>query len=184
MLYSREGRAVRQIPTRASAKGALPRPRSGRTFEDSQYPHLAALQGRHRRRCGSRHRNLASITIRNIIIAHMTGPSSTSHARTSNSKWQEQHDRAMQELKNAIITSPALIHIDYSSRPVFLSIDSSWRAVGWSPLPTVRRRSASLLAFQVYRPERARTTVLRVEDRTPRPLPHPPRASCSHSRRY
>ena len=38
----------------------------------------------------------------------------------------------MQELKDAIITSPALIPIDYiSSCPVFLAIDSSWRAVGW-----------------------------------------------------
>jgi len=38
----------------------------------------------------------------------------------------------MQALKDAIITSPALISIDYSSdRPVFLSIDSSWRSVGW-----------------------------------------------------
>lgn len=38
----------------------------------------------------------------------------------------------MQQLKDAIISSPALIPIDYiSSRPVFLSIDSSWRAVGW-----------------------------------------------------
>src|SRR5258708_8840883 len=46
--------------------------------------------------------------------------------------WKEQHDRAMQELKDAIITSPALIPIDYiSSRPVFLAIDSSWHAVGW-----------------------------------------------------
>ena len=46
--------------------------------------------------------------------------------------WQEQHDHAMQELKDAIINSPALIPIDYSSaRPVFLAIDSSWRAVGW-----------------------------------------------------
>ena len=46
--------------------------------------------------------------------------------------WEEQHDRAMQELKDAIVNSPALIPIDYkSSRPVFLAIDSSWRAVGW-----------------------------------------------------
>jgi hypothetical protein len=38
----------------------------------------------------------------------------------------------MQALKDAIITSPALISIDYvSDRPVFLSIDSSWRGVGW-----------------------------------------------------
>ena len=46
--------------------------------------------------------------------------------------WEEQHDHAMQELKDAIVNSPALIPIDYkSSRPVFLAIDSSWRAVGW-----------------------------------------------------
>ena len=46
--------------------------------------------------------------------------------------WQEQHNHAMQELKDAIINSPALIPINYSStRPVFLAIDSSWRAVGW-----------------------------------------------------
>src|SRR6266850_4703963 len=46
--------------------------------------------------------------------------------------WQEEHESGMQALKDAIITSPALISIDYSSdRPVFLSIDSSWRGVGW-----------------------------------------------------
>jgi hypothetical protein len=46
--------------------------------------------------------------------------------------WQEEQESAMQALKDAIITSPALISIDYSSdRPVFLSIDSSWRGVGW-----------------------------------------------------
>jgi len=46
--------------------------------------------------------------------------------------WQEQHDRAMQELKDAITSFPALIPIDYISfHPVFLAIDSSWRAVGW-----------------------------------------------------
>ena len=46
--------------------------------------------------------------------------------------WQEQHNHAIQELKDAIINSPALIPIDYSSScPVFLAIDSSWRAVGW-----------------------------------------------------
>ncbi len=46
--------------------------------------------------------------------------------------WQEQHDHAMQELKDAIISSPALIPINYTSaRSVFLAIDSSWRAVGW-----------------------------------------------------
>ena len=47
-------------------------------------------------------------------------------------QWQEQHDQAMQALKNAITTSPALIPINYStSHPVFLTINSSWRAVGW-----------------------------------------------------
>jgi reverse transcriptase-like protein len=46
--------------------------------------------------------------------------------------WQEQHDHAMQELKDAIISSPALIPINYtSSCSVFLAIDSSWHAVGW-----------------------------------------------------
>jgi len=38
----------------------------------------------------------------------------------------------MQALKDAIITSSALISINYDSdRPVFLSIDSSWCRVGW-----------------------------------------------------
>ena len=38
----------------------------------------------------------------------------------------------MQELKDAIISSSALIPIDYaSSCPVFLAVDSSWHAVGW-----------------------------------------------------
>jgi len=46
--------------------------------------------------------------------------------------WTPQHDQAMEDLKTAIINSKALIPIDYvSSRPVFLAIDSSWRAVGW-----------------------------------------------------
>ena len=46
--------------------------------------------------------------------------------------WQEQHDRAIQELKDAIINSPALIPINYtSSHPMFLAIDSSWHTVGW-----------------------------------------------------
>jgi hypothetical protein len=46
--------------------------------------------------------------------------------------WREEHDHAMQQLKNAITSSSALIPIDYiSSRPVFLAIDSSYRAVGW-----------------------------------------------------
>jgi len=38
----------------------------------------------------------------------------------------------MQALKDAITTSPALISIDYSSDlAVYLSIDLSWRGVGW-----------------------------------------------------
>ena len=46
--------------------------------------------------------------------------------------WEDQHDQAMEALKDAIITSPALIPINYTStRPVYLAIDSSWRAVGW-----------------------------------------------------
>jgi len=46
--------------------------------------------------------------------------------------WQEQHDRAMQELKNTIINLPALIPINYtSSLPIFLAIDSSQHTVGW-----------------------------------------------------
>ena len=47
-------------------------------------------------------------------------------------QWEDRHEQAMQQLKDAIVRSPALIPIDYSSsRPVFLTIDSSWRAVGW-----------------------------------------------------
>ena len=46
--------------------------------------------------------------------------------------WNEEHESAMQALKDAIITLSTLISIDYDSdRPVFLSIDSSWRGVGW-----------------------------------------------------
>ena len=46
--------------------------------------------------------------------------------------WQDEHDRAMEQLKTAIITSPALIPIDYKSeRKVYLAVDSSFRAVGW-----------------------------------------------------
>jgi hypothetical protein len=46
--------------------------------------------------------------------------------------WQDEHDRAMESLKKAIITSPALIPIDYESgRTVFLAVDSSFRGVGW-----------------------------------------------------
>src|SRR5712671_4554529 len=47
-------------------------------------------------------------------------------------KWHEEHAAAMQTLKDAIISSPALISIDYSShRPVYLAVDSSYRGVGW-----------------------------------------------------
>ena len=46
--------------------------------------------------------------------------------------WQEQHAQAMQSLKNAIVHSSALISIDYiSDRPIYLSVDSSIRGVGW-----------------------------------------------------
>jgi hypothetical protein len=46
--------------------------------------------------------------------------------------WEEPHANTMQLLKNAIITSPALISIDYTTdRPVFLAVDSSFRGVGW-----------------------------------------------------
>jgi hypothetical protein len=46
--------------------------------------------------------------------------------------WEDRHNHAMQVLKDAIATSPTLIPIDYtSSHPMFLAIDSSWRAVGW-----------------------------------------------------
>ena len=46
--------------------------------------------------------------------------------------WQEEHEKAMENLKQAIISSPALIPIDYKSgRTVFLAIDLSYRGVGW-----------------------------------------------------
>jgi hypothetical protein len=46
--------------------------------------------------------------------------------------WEEPHANTMQLLKNAIITSPALISIDYTTnRPVFLAVDSSFRGVGY-----------------------------------------------------
>jgi len=48
--------------------------------------------------------------------------------------WEGQHNHAMQELKEAITSLPALIPIDYScSHPVYLPIDSSWHTVGWIP---------------------------------------------------
>jgi hypothetical protein len=38
----------------------------------------------------------------------------------------------MENLKTAIINLQALIPIDYTSaRPTYLSVDSSWHAVGW-----------------------------------------------------
>ena len=46
--------------------------------------------------------------------------------------WTEEHDQAMQDLKSAIINSPSLISIDYSSeRAVYLAVDSSIQGVGW-----------------------------------------------------
>jgi hypothetical protein len=46
--------------------------------------------------------------------------------------WEECHESAMQRLKDAILSSPALIPIDYASgRPVYLAVDSSQRGVGW-----------------------------------------------------
>jgi hypothetical protein len=46
--------------------------------------------------------------------------------------WTPEHDQAMENLKSAIIDSQALIPIDYTtSRPTYLAVDSSWRAVGW-----------------------------------------------------
>ena len=46
--------------------------------------------------------------------------------------WQDEHESAMQALKDAITTSPALISIDYTSDlAIYLSIDSSWCSVGW-----------------------------------------------------
>jgi hypothetical protein len=46
--------------------------------------------------------------------------------------WSEEHDLAMQTLKDSIIHSPSLISIDYSSDlAVYLAVDSSSRGVGW-----------------------------------------------------
>ena len=46
--------------------------------------------------------------------------------------WQDEHNHAMESLKQAIISSPALISIDYQSgRTIFLAVDSSFRGVGW-----------------------------------------------------
>jgi len=64
--------------------------------------------------------------------SHIARPLIDLMCKNVNFVWEEQHDRAMQELKDAIISSSALIPIDYaSSRPIFLAVDSSWRAVGW-----------------------------------------------------
>ena len=41
--------------------------------------------------------------------------------------WQDEHDRTMESLKEAIIASPALIPIDYKSEcTVYLAIGSSY----------------------------------------------------------
>jgi len=46
--------------------------------------------------------------------------------------WQEEHKQAMQTLKNAIVQSPALISIDYTTdHAIYLSVDSSVCGVGW-----------------------------------------------------
>src|SRR5260370_31058886 len=46
--------------------------------------------------------------------------------------WTEEHNQAMQALKDAIIHSSVLISINYSSDcPVYIGIDSSSRGVGW-----------------------------------------------------
>jgi hypothetical protein len=46
--------------------------------------------------------------------------------------WAEEHDQAMQALKDAIIHSPALISIDYTTyRTVYVGVDLSPRSVGW-----------------------------------------------------
>src|SRR6266403_1702795 len=46
--------------------------------------------------------------------------------------WTEEHNQAMQALKNAIIHSSTLISIDYTSdRPIYLAVDSSTCGVGW-----------------------------------------------------
>src|SRR5258707_8432812 len=46
--------------------------------------------------------------------------------------WQDEHDQAMESLKQAIITSSALIPLNYKSgHTAFLAIDSSFQGVGW-----------------------------------------------------
>ena len=60
--------------------------------------------------------------------------------------WSEEHDLAMQALKDAIMHSPSLISIDYSSDlAVYLAVDSSTRGVGWilsQDCPDGKRRPA------------------------------------------
>ena len=60
--------------------------------------------------------------------------------------WNDQHVQAMQALKDAIIHSPSLITIDYTShRTVYLAVDSSFRGVGWilaQDCPDGKRRPA------------------------------------------
>jgi hypothetical protein len=47
-------------------------------------------------------------------------------------EWQDQHEQAMQTLKDAIIQSPALVSIDYSTdHAVYLSVNSSVHSIGW-----------------------------------------------------
>jgi hypothetical protein len=46
--------------------------------------------------------------------------------------WEDQHQEAMQSLKNAIVNSSALVSIDYTTEwNVYLTVDSSIRGVGW-----------------------------------------------------
>jgi len=46
--------------------------------------------------------------------------------------WHEEHERAMQMLKDEITNSPTLVSIDYSANhTVYLSVDSSICGVGW-----------------------------------------------------
>jgi hypothetical protein len=46
--------------------------------------------------------------------------------------WTTDHNKAMDNLKTEITNSSAFIPINYTTtRPVYLAVDSSWRAVGW-----------------------------------------------------
>ena len=50
--------------------------------------------------------------------------------KDANFLWQDEHDHAMEQLKPAIITSPALILIDYKSEhKVYLAVDLLFQAV-------------------------------------------------------